>query len=284
MVENEFKYRGWLRVVLLIIPYFIFVGFFQFIGSLIIGVDFTDLEVNQTSFQYLVISFFGLIGAFFALWIFMKFVDKEPFVKLGFQIKNRLLDFIIGIVIGLFTMSLGYLILIYLKEIIYLKTNFNLIELLISILLFIIVAVAEETLLRGYILKNLLFSFNKYIALIVSSILFSLMHGFNQNVDLFALFNLFLAGILLGLSYIYTRNLWFPIAMHLSWNLFQTLFGFNVSGRDTYSLIEFEINEPNLINGGAFGFEGSYLAIIAQIITIIGIAVYYNNKKPEQIL
>jgi hypothetical protein len=35
--------------------------------------------------------------------------------------------------------------------------------------------------------------------------------------------------------------------MHLSWNLFQTLFGFNVSGKDTYSIIEFNITEENLL-------------------------------------
>jgi membrane protease YdiL (CAAX protease family) len=284
MEKHEFKYRGWLRVLLLIIPYFIFVGIFQLIGASIIGVDFLNPEVNLTGYQDLILNFFGLIGSFSALWVFMKFVDKEPFLKLGFQTKNRFPDFLAGLIIGFIVMSFGYLILIYLKEIVFFKTNFNPKELLISVLLFIIVAVAEESLLRGYILKNLLFSFNKYIALFVSSILFSLMHGFNQNVDVFALFNLFLAGILLGLSYIYTRNLWFPIAMHLSWNLFQTLFGFNVSGRDTYSLIEFKINEANLMNGGAFGFEGSYLAIIAQIITIVVIGVYYTRKKIVQTL
>ena len=45
------------------------------------------------------------------------------------------------------------------------------------------------------------------------------------------------------------------------------------------SIIEFQIKESNLVNGGAFGFEGSYLSIIAQIITIIGIGIYYNRKK-----
>jgi membrane protease YdiL (CAAX protease family) len=169
-----------------------------------------------------------------------------------------------------------------LKEIVFLKTNFNFTELIISILLFIIVAVGEEVFLRGYVLKNLLFSFNKYVALIVSSILFSLMHVFNDHIDLFALSNLFLAGVLLGLPYIYTRNLWFSIAMHLSWNFFQALFGFNVSGHESYSLIEFKINEPNLLNGGLFGFEGSYLSIIAQIIAIVAIAYYYNRKKELQ--
>jgi hypothetical protein len=87
------------------------------------------------------------------------------------------------------------------------------------------VAVVEETLFRGYVLKNFMESFNKYAALIISSGLFSSMHYFNLDFDLFSFFSLFLAGILFGISYIYTKNLWFPIALHLSWNLFQALFG-----------------------------------------------------------
>ena len=67
-------------------------------------------------------------------------------------------------------------------------------------------------------------------------------------MDGFSAMSLFLAGILLGITYIYTKNLWFPVALHLSWNLFQTLFGFNVSGKDFYSLIEFKIQENNLLN------------------------------------
>ncbi|WP_343329317.1 type II CAAX endopeptidase family protein [Polaribacter staleyi] len=267
------------RIFLFMISYFIFVGIFQYFGTLIAGTEFGNLEYVETSTEQLIISFFDLIGTFFIIWLFMKFVDKEQFIQLGFQTKNRLKDFIIGIIIGLIIMTIGYFLLIYFKEIFFLKVNFKLEELIKSILLFTIVAIVEETLFRGYILKNLMSSFNKYTALILSSILFSIMHGLNPNISLFSLFDLFLAGIVLGLSYIYTKNLWFPIAMHLSWNLFQTLLGFNVSGQDTYSIIEFKTNESNLINGGAFGFEGSYLSIIAEILTIIGIGIYYNRKK-----
>jgi hypothetical protein len=126
-------------------------------------------------------------------------------------------------------------------------------------------------------------SFNKYIALIVSALLFSLLHAGNPNVDMFALANLFLAGILLGISYVYTKNLWFPIALHLSWNLFQTLFGFNVSGIDSYHLIEISIIENNLLNGGLFGFEGSIFSIIFQVITIILIVWYYQKNKDSSV-
>lgn len=266
--------KGWQKILLIIVPYLFIVGFFQYIGALIARID----KAQYTSAEQLIMSIFDLVGTFLVLWIFMKFVDKENFIKLGFQTKNRLKEFNIGIIIGLIIMAIGYFLLIHFEEIYFVKASFDFKELIISIIHFAIVAVVEETLFRGYILKNLMSSYNKYIALIVSSILFSLMHSFNPNVDLFSLFDLFLAGFLLGLSYIYTKNLWFPIAMHLSWNLFQTLLGFNVSGQDFYSIIEFKINESNLINGGVFGFEGSYLSIIAEIITIIGIGIYYNRK------
>ena len=126
-------------------------------------------------------------------------------------------------------------------------------------------------------------SFNNYMALVVSSILFALAHGFNPNMDWFSYLNLFLAGILLGATYVYTKNLWFPIALHFSWNFFQTLFGFNVSGQDFYSLIEFKIIDKNMINGGDFGFEGSIFSIVAHVLLITAIFLYYERIKPKRI-
>ena len=273
------KHRGWQRVLLIVLPYILIIGLFQYAGALILGIDITTGELQLSSDQKMILQFFQLIGTFLVLWFFMKYLDKERFIQLGFETKNKRSEFIIGIGIGAFIMCAGYFILLNLGEINFERINFDAKEITISIILFIIVAVSEEVFLRGYILKNLMVSFNKYIALIVSSILFSLMHGFNPNIDLFSLATIFLAGILLGLSYIHTKNLWFPIALHLSWNLFQTNLGFNVSGQDLYSLVEFNIPENNLLNGGAFGFEGSILSVIAMVVTIIGIGFYYNKQK-----
>ncbi len=273
------KHRGWQRVLLIVLPYLLIITLFGYFGALLLGVDLRSGEVQFTSEQKMILQFIQLLGTFLLLWFFMKYLDKERFVQLGFQTKNKLNEFIVGIGIGAFIMCAGYFILLFSGEIIFQKVNFDLKEITISILMFILVAVSEEVFLRGYILKNLMISFNKYVALIVSSVLFSLMHGLNPNIDLFSLANIFLAGILLGISYIHTKNLWFPIALHLSWNLFQTTLGFNVSGQDLYSLVEFNIPENNLFNGGAFGFEGSILAVIAMLVTIVGIAMYYNRKK-----
>lgn len=271
------NHNGWLRILLLILPYIIIVGIFQYVGALISGVDLSNPEFENTSLQELSLSFSSFIGTFLVIGLFMQFVDKEKFIDLGFKTKGKLKEFIVGIVAGLIVMGLGYYLLSSVGQLSFQSINFDMQEILISFLLFTIVAIVEETLLRGYVLRNLMYSFNKYIALIWSSILFSLMHGFNPNIDTFALIELFLAGILLGQSYIHTKNLWFPIALHFSWNFFQTHFGFNVSGQDTYSLIEFSIVENNLWNGGDFGFEGSWLSIISSIIMIILVERYFKK-------
>ncbi|MDA8923622.1 CPBP family intramembrane metalloprotease [Flavobacteriaceae bacterium] len=271
------NHNGWLRILLLILPYIIIVGIFQYVGALISGVDLSNPEFENTSLQELSLSFSSFIGTFLVIGLFMQFVDKEKFIDLGFKTKGKLKEFIVGIVAGLIVMGLGYYLLSSMGQLSFQSINFDMQEILISFLLFTIVAIVEETLLRGYVLRNLMYSFNKYIALIWSSILFSLMHGFNPNIDTFALIELFLAGILLGQSYIHTKNLWFPIALHFSWNFFQTHFGFNVSGQDTYSLIEFSIVENNLWNGGDFGFEGSWLSIISSIIMIILVERYFKK-------
>lgn len=274
----ENKYKGWQRVLLLILPYIIIAGLFEFIGSLITQVNIMDLNYIRSSEQELIMMLFSTLGTFLVICLFMKYVDKENFIKLGFHTKNRGKDFIIGFAIGGIIMSLGYLFLLFFKEINFQKITFDFKDLLFSIILFFLVATTEEVLLRGYILRNLMLSFNKYVALLLSSIIFAAMHLFNPNIDLFSAANIFLAGLLLGISYINTKNLWFSIALHFSWNFFQTIFGFNVSGQDFYSLIEFKTQENNTLNGGDFGFEGSILSVFFMLIVIIGIGFYYNRK------
>ena len=202
------------------------------------------------------------------LWAFMKYIDKEPLINIGLQVKGRLKDFNFGLLIGLLIMGFAYFFLLLINEIVFVNIDFNFNKVLLSIVLFMGVSVFEEIIFRGYVLKNLLESFNPYVALFVSSLFFSLIHGANPNVTLLGLSNIFLAGIFLGASYVFTKNLWFPIALHFSWNFFQAMFGFKVSGLDSYSIIKFDIIENNYINGGEFGFESSVLSLIIINFTI----------------
>lgn len=213
----------------------------------------------------------------------MKFIDKEKFVNLGFQVKDRMKDISFGLLLGFLIIGSGLVLLLALNQVEFQKMQFNFKELLLAVLMYIIVAITEEVLFRGYVLRNFMNSFNNYIALVISSVFFALAHGFNPDMDWFSFLSIFLAGILLGASYIYTKNLWFPIALHFSWNFFQTFFGFNVSGQEFYSFIVITINSKNRINGGDFGFEGSILSLIAQLLVITLIFFYYEHIKPKRL-
>ncbi len=277
VVNINSQINGWIRILSFILPHIIVVGTFQFIGAAILDLDIEDINSIKTTFQHFIINLFGFIGLLLVLWLFMKYVDNEKFINLGFHLKKKSKHFYLGAFLGFFIMGFAYLLLSQMDEIVFVKTVFKINEILFSVGLFIIVAISEEVLIRGYILRNLMYSFNKYTALIISSILFSVIHGFNPDMSWLSYLNLFLAGILLGASYIYTKNLWFPIALHFSWNFFQSLFGFNVSGQNLYSLIEFKIAKSNLINGGLFGFEGSIFCIVIQLVLITTILIYYNK-------
>lgn len=273
------KLKAYQRILLFIFPYLFTIGLFQYCGGLLSGVDFSTYGSEKSSFQELAIFFSSMLGTFFILWVFMKFIDKKPFIELGFQFKRRSIDLILGFIVGLLVMAIGFIILSYLKEIQITYFNVDYREILISVVFFTMIAVCEEVVFRGYLLGNLMLAYNKYLALIISAIIFAFGHGLNENINWFSTLNLFLAGLFLGISYIYTKNLWFPIGLHFGWNLFQSLFGFNVSGQDFYSIIEFTVNNPNGINGGKFGFEGSYLSLIAELIILCSVAYLYREKK-----
>ena len=275
-IEN--KNIGWQRVLLLIIPYVITVGIFQGIGFLITGTSFDDME-NIPIRNKLYISIFDMVGTFLVLWGFMSVVENEKLFKLGFSLQNRFKDCLLGFGLGVFILVFGFFYLLLSGNIDFNRIVFDPIKLGQSFALFLIVAVVEESLIRGYVLRNLMISFNKYLALILSSLIFSLMHGLNPNFNNIAFVNIFLAGILLGITYIHTQNLWFPIMLHFSWNFFQTNLGFNVSGQDSYSFVEIDLVKKNLFNGGEFGFEGSILCIIIQSLIIISMVIFYAKKQ-----
>ncbi|MDX1427704.1 MAG: type II CAAX endopeptidase family protein [Salegentibacter mishustinae] len=277
-MERDDKKMGWIRVLLLIFPYVIIVGIFQIIGYIIAGISFEE-ELQPTTIQSFILSIATLLATLTVLYLFMRFVEKRKFKELGLKIKDRGFDLLAGVIIGLVVMATGFFLLIVLNEINVQNFNLDLEEVLLSIGVFTAVSISEELLCRGYIQRNLMYSFNNYIALIISSLLFALAHSFNPNLSWIALAGLFGAGILLGLSYIYTKNLWFPISLHFSWNLFQAYFGFNVSGQEFYSIVEFNIAEENILNGGKFGFEASIFSLILQIALILLIFRYYQKRK-----
>ena len=121
-----------------------------------------------------------------------------------------------------------------------------------------------------------------YISLTISSVLFGALHLANPHSTLISSICITTAGFLMGAAFIYSRNLWMPIALHFAWNFTQSgIFGAITSGNEkTKSLLEAKIQGPEFITGGAFGPEGSIQAIaFCAIGTIIILILSRKQNK-----
>ncbi|HEX3069762.1 MAG TPA: type II CAAX endopeptidase family protein [Thermoanaerobaculia bacterium] len=135
----------------------------------------------------------------------------------------------------------------------------------------------EELLFRGYPFQKL-WRMNKLVAVAFTSIVFAALHGGNNAVSALAMMNLFLAGILLALAYARYERLWFPIGIHLAWNLLSgPILGYNVSGYVANETVFRTIGRGTpWLTGGLFGIEGS---IWIGIVELAGVALLLRGVR-----
>lgn len=267
--------KGWARAVLMILSYLVASIIIQGIAGVIIAavtkINMMELQRVLQDPNNLGIMFsmqlVGLLIAFGVIYIYRKFIDRKTIFSLGFDVKNKSMDMILGMVVGFGLMLIGFYALKLTNHLEVTAIQYSSKVVFGGFFFFILVAIAEEIIFRGYVLANFMDSFkNKYLALFLSSLLFAIFHGLNPNLSWVGFINLFLAGLALGITYIHTKNLWFPIFLHLSWNYFQgPIFGFEVSGLNFSSVIQQKVTGSDLITGGSFGFEGSILITVLLI-------------------
>ncbi len=274
------KLKGWHKVLIIIIPYFIVVGGFQVIGALLADASLLELT-NLNTNQELIIKTFDFLGTFLLIFVMVKWVFKDSFLDLGFHRKGFNYSFIMAAVLVIVGMGSMFALLFISGEVSVSSAHFSFTEFFKSVLFFLLVAMVEEILLRGYVQYYLMQSMNKYIALLIATMGFAAMHLFNPNLTTIGIVNIFVCGLVLGYTYMQTRSLWLPIGIHFWWNFTQVHLGFNVSGQKAYSILKLTNAEPNLLNGGAFGFEGSVLSFVSLIIILMGF--YMRTQRRQQL-
>jgi len=147
---------------------------------------------------------------------------------------------------------------------------------------FALAALAEEAVFRGYAFQVLTRVAGPVAAVVVSSVLFALAHGANPSVGVFALVNIFLAGILLGIAYLRTLSLWFATALHMGWNwTMASLFDLPVSGLTTFDtpLYQPAVDGPAWWSGVLFGPEGGLVGTIGFGVALL-LVLRWNAVRP----
>jgi len=144
---------------------------------------------------------------------------------------------------------------------------------------FLLVAIVEEVICRGYLLQMVTDHLNYQVGIAVSAIVFTLAHLANDHFTWIAFCNLTLGGILMSLLYLKYQSLYVPIGFHWLWNYFQgNILGFGVSGTDVLGLLQINIEGPDWITGGYFGLEGS---LLTGLLLAIAIYLLWINTKDQ---
>lgn len=227
----------------------------------------------------------SLVSVFVSLRLSARYLDRRPFRDFGFHLDaGWWLDLAFGVFLGallmtgifLLELSLGWVSITGTLETVEPGGAF-LPSILVPLLAFLCVGVYEESLSRGYQLRNLAEGLNSpglgprgavILAWALSSAFFGTLHILNPGADFLSTFNIALAGLLLGVGYVLTGELAIPIGLHIAWNLFQgNVYGFPVSGLEPISatFIATAQRGPELWTGGAFGPEGGLLDPIAVL-------------------
>ena len=250
--------------------------YFLIVGVLTAPLRFVHRYLNELlpkseefGSPFKLIQYLFIITSFLlAVYVVLKWIDKRPFGTLGLNFtKGWLKELSAGIGIGFGLLTLLFLVfwITGLVEVTAGAMNSTVaISMLGFLLLFILAGFLEELMLRGYAFQAFIEGSNKWIAAIILSLVFSIMHMFNPNFSAGGALNIFLAGILLSIVYVKTRSLWMPTGLHFAWNWTQgPLWGMNVSGMDIKdSFLVSTPQGPELFSGGEFGAEGSLISAV----------------------
>lgn len=156
---------------------------------------------------------------------------------------------------------------------------------LIVLIGWVIQGASEEIMLRGWMMPVIGSRYNVPLAIFVSSIMFSALHLFNDNISILSIINLTLFGVFAAFYFIKEGTLWGICALHSSWNWTQgNIFGFEVSGIVPTGgiLVDFNpIKGYDLFTGGTFGFKGG---IIYSMMLVFGIIILYINISKTKVL
>jgi membrane protease YdiL (CAAX protease family) len=234
-------------------------------------------------------------------------LEKRSFGAYGIGVFNthRLRQFLMGIAVGLGTLCLLMLALKLAGAVVFAGTLLHGADVLkwgaLWAIAFLLVALAEEYLMRGF----LQFQLARSIASIASrfghrpalqkrlgfwvaagffSLLFGLLHGNNPGESPLGLISAGLIGMVLAYSLWRTGSLWWAIGYHAAWDWTQSfVWGVADSGGvSQHRWLNTRPKGPVLLSGGATGPEGSALVflVVLLIVAIIALTLKQEPGSP----
>lgn len=229
-----------------------------------------------------------------------KYLDKKSFVSLGLKLdKHTGRDLLFGFGLSAAMAALFYLASISIGLVEYQGINFhaytsgesfNFAEfmkvlswgsLLLLLLEHVLVGYWEELFFRGYLLQNMAEGMGWIKAIVISCLIYGIVHASNPNASLISSSIIVLFGFMRIYGYLASQMLWLSMGMHIGWNFFQgPIFGYAASGHQQATLIQHtRISDKDWLSGGEFGPEGSILIIPIILLALYAMKSYTHNRQ-----
>ncbi len=224
-----------------------------------------------------------------AVLVVWRTVDRRPLGALGLDRAQAAPRWLRGAVTG--GLMMGAIVLIWFTLITGATWSVNpdpvraAAALAIGFVGFLIQGPAEEVLFRGYVLENVKARWGATWAVVISAVLFTLLHASNPGFGVLPAVNLTLFGIATALYKLRWDHgqLWGVFAMHTVWNwLQQVVFGLPNSGTtstldDVLFSVRPNTSQPDPLWGGGFGPEGTLGATL-----VLGVLIWATLRGPSQ--
>jgi membrane protease YdiL (CAAX protease family) len=279
---------GW-KILILFISFFVGTFFLSSIFELFYTMySFTLKRSIPNSALIFIINIIQCLCVIFFVVVYWKVFDKKSIKEIGLtSLRNSYKDLLLGLLLGCISLVIVFLILFFTKNVKLINpiNNPNLnFSLLSGLILFILVGINEEMFARGYCYTVLKQTNVSWLPMVLSSVIFALMHSLNSGISPLSYLNLFLFGVLAVYMRIKSNNIWLSIGYHITWNYFEgNIFGFLVSGQATSALYNLNTPVNNLINGGNFGPEGGIVVTLVLISQFIFMWKFYKVSEKRKV-
>lgn len=206
------------------------------------------------------------------------FVDRKETGKIK-SFRNPVRGFRVGIIGGIFWLGCIVIILLLLGVIKFDGSN-HVAMLPIWILAATLNVVMQELLIRGYLYQLIKQKHNVIAATIVTTVLFTALHGGAFEAGVIPVLNVVTMSLLMTSVLEYTGSLIAPVVMHAIWNVIGAIILGGVSLADDYPhLLNAIFVGNNILSGGSCKIEGSIVVFVVNILMICCIFIVRNRKK-----
>ena len=240
--------------------------------------------VTQATQNLMPARLYTTVGTIAVCIFYCRRFEKRSLFSMGFVKKGAVTEYLAGLGMGLvmFGLAVGLCVA---------TGHMNLAlspapaygMLLLYFVGYLIQGMSEELLCRGFLMVSMQRNCPVWVAVLVNSLIFALMHLGNPGVTPLAVVNLLLFGLFASFYTLRRGSIWGIGGIHAIWNFAQgNIFGISVSGiSGNPSLLTTTASEGgSLIHGGAFGMEGG---VAVTLVLTVGCAVMLimKTKKSE---